>query len=134
MPQSHTRSGGRIVLGLIVLGVMALTLVKLGGYLLSSPQLLHQSDFTYVGAFKVPVGQVGPQANGFFDYSNGQGSGRVYNDPVNGKSLFLSGYLSTGYVSNAVSVAQVKIPTLQDPNVVGLSGLNTATVVQGSAD
>ena len=100
----------------------------------TTPQLLNQSDFTYVGAFKLPVGNFG-MPNGTFDYSNAFVSGNVYNDPVNGKSLFIAGYLSGGYVSTQVSWAEVKIPaSILDPNVVGINGLTTATVVQGFDD
>jgi hypothetical protein len=86
----------------------------------------------YLGAFKLPGGNFG-SANGTFDYVGGV-SGNVYNDPVRGKTLFATGYLSSGYVANSVSIAQVIIPALKDPNVVGLNGLNTATVVQGFGD
>src|SRR5438309_7986914 len=100
----------------------------------TTAQLLNQSDFTYVGAFKLPVGNFG-MPNGTFDYSNTFVSGNVYNDPVNGKSLFIAGYLSGGYVSTQVSWAEVKIPaSILNPNVVGINGLTTATVVQGFDD
>jgi hypothetical protein len=100
----------------------------------TTAQLLNQSDFTYVGAFKLPGGNFGAP-NGTFEYSSGFVSGNVYNDPVNGKSLFIPGYLSAGYVSNQVSIAQVTIPsTINDPNVVGINGLTTATVIQGFDD
>src|SRR5258708_2228482 len=102
----------------------------------AGPQLLYQSDFTYVGAFKLPGDPYG-MPNGIFDYSNASTGGAVYNDPVNGKSLFITGYLSAGYVSTTPSLAQVKIPsTIRDPDApgVGDAGLATATVVQGFAD
>jgi hypothetical protein len=100
----------------------------------STAQLLNQSDFTYVGAFKLPGGNFG-SPNGTFDYSSGFVSGSVYNDPVNGKSLFLPGYLSSGYVSTQVSIAQVKIPlNILNPNTVGIDGLTTGTVIQGFDD
>jgi hypothetical protein len=96
--------------------------------------LLQQGDFTYIGAFKLPPGTFGTTKD-TFDYGGGFGSGIVYNDAVNGKSLFLTGYFDTGYVSAQTSIAQVKIPAIiKDPQVVGLSGLTTATAVQGFAD
>ena len=103
---------------------------------LLAAELLNQSDFTYVGAFKLPGGSFGTQgSNGTFEYGEAFVSGNVYNDPVNGKSLFIPGYLSAGYVSNQVSIAQVRIPSsIKDPNVVGIDGLTTATVVQGFDD
>jgi len=99
-----------------------------------TPHLLHQSDFTYVGAFKLPEGRFGALQD-TFDDSGGFVGGNVYNDPVHGKSLFIPGALSALQVSTRVSIAQVTIPaSIQDPNVVGLRGLTTATVVQGFAD
>jgi len=101
---------------------------------LFAAELLHQSNFTYMGAFKLPDGNFG-SANGTFEYSSAFVTGNVYNDPVNGKSLFIAGYLSSRYVSNQVSIAQVTIPSsIKDPNVVGIGGLTTATVVQGFDD
>lgn len=93
--------------------------------------LLFASDLTFIGSFKLP-----PTATpNTFDYSNGQSAGTIYNDPVNGKSLFITGYRSAGYVSSEASVGQVAIPpTILDPNVVGLNGLTTATLVQGLTD
>src|SRR5438552_3303259 len=77
--------------------------------------LLQQNDLVYQGSFRLPSGTFG-SPNNTFDYSGCYASGNVYDDPVNGKSLFITGYLSAGYVSNSVSVAQVKIPsTLKDP-------------------
>jgi chitodextrinase len=97
-------------------------------------QLIHQSDLTYVGAFKLPGGKFGTLQD-TFDYGGGFVGGNVYNDPVNGKSLFIPGFLSALQISNQVSIAQVTIPSvIKDPNVVGVSGLTTATVVQGFAD
>jgi hypothetical protein len=114
--------------------VLLLLLFSAGN--LFAAELLHQSDFTYVGAFKLPGGSFGTQgSNGTFEYGEAFVSGNVYNDPVNGKSLFIPGYLSAGFVSNQVSIAQVTIPSsIKDPNVVGIDGLTTATVVQGFDD
>src|SRR5258708_13885884 len=82
----------------------------------AGPQLLYQSDFTYVGAFKLPGDPYG-MPNGIFDYSNASTGGAVYNDPINGKSLFFTGYLSSGYFSYPPSLPQVKIPpTIKDPH------------------
>src|SRR5580704_8508711 len=68
---------------------------------------LSQSDFTYVGAFKLPAGNFGNPSD-TFDYSGGYAAGNVYADPVNGNSLFIKGYLSGLQISNQVSVAQIK--------------------------
>ena len=84
-------------------------------------ELLHQSDFTYVGAFKLPGGVIGQDT---FEYSSGFVAGNVYNDPVNGKTIFATGYLSAGYVSQSVRVAQIKIPS-------SLAGSPTATSYRG---
>ena len=93
--------------------------------------LLHQSDLTYVGSFRVQD-TASPNT---LEYSNGQGSGIVYNDPVKGKSLFITGYLSAGYVSSTLSVGQVVIPsTIKDATVVGINGLTTGALVQGMGD
>jgi hypothetical protein len=93
--------------------------------------LLHESDLTFVGAFKVP----GLALPNTFDYSNGISAGNVYDDPVHGKSLFITGYLSAGYVSEQASVGQVGIPaSIKDPYVVGMNGLTTATLIQGLTD
>src|SRR6266576_2033027 len=87
-------------------------------------ELLSQSDFTYLGAFKLPGGVIGQDT---FEYSSGFVAGNVYNDPANGKTIFATGYLSAGYVSQSVRVAQIKIPA-------ALTGSPTATVVQGFSD
>ena len=86
-----------------------------------TPQRLLQSDFTYVGDFKLPGGKIGQDT---FEYSSGFVAGNVYNDPIHGKSIFITGYLSAGYVSQTLTVAQIKIPP-------SLSGFPTATVIQG---
>lgn len=100
----------------------------------SNQGLLTQNDLTYIGAFRIPFGNfTGNQQT--FEYSGGFVSGNVYEDPVNGKSLFIPGLLGAGYVSTTVSIAQVKIPaSILDPNTVGLAGLTTATVVQNFDD
>lgn len=96
--------------------------------------LLTQADFTYVGAFKLPAGSAGSPAD-TSDYSGPFVAGNVYDDPANGKTLFIKGYLSELQASNKVSVAQVKIPAeIRDPNSVGLAGLASATRLQGFAD
>ncbi len=89
-----------------------------------TPQRLLQSDFTYVGDFKLPGGKIGQDT---FEYSSGFVAGNVYNDPIHGKSIFITGYLSAGYVSQTLTVAQIKIPP-------SLSGFPTATVIQGFSD
>jgi hypothetical protein len=95
----------------------------------STAPLLGPSDFTYIGSFKTPTGKFGVDT---FEHSGGFASGNVYDDPAYGKTLFLKGYLSAGYVSQTSTVAQVKIPsTLQDVDSVGVEGLPTATVVRG---
>jgi hypothetical protein len=87
-----------------------------------------------LGAFALPPGSFGNPPD-TFDYAGGFVAGTVYNDPVNGKTLFLSGYKSALMVSSAISIAQVKIPeTIKDPNSVGISGLTSATTVQGFSD
>lgn len=94
--------------------------------------LLGSGDFTYLGSFKTPLGQIGIDS---FEYAGGFAAGNVYNDPVSGKTLFLKGYLSAGYVSQTSTVSQVKIPaTLANIDAVGVSGLPTATVVRGFAN
>jgi hypothetical protein len=100
----------------------------------ATPSLLSQSDFTYVGAFKLPSGSFGNPAD-TLDYAGGFVTGNVYNDPVHGKTFFMSGYMSSLMVSSAVRVVQIRIPAIiSDPNVVGLTGLSTGTAVQGFAD
>jgi hypothetical protein len=100
----------------------------------SSPQLLYETDLHYTGAFRLPSGHFGETAD-TFDYSGGFVAGNVYTDPAHGKSLFITGYLSGLQVSNRVSVAHIAIPgTVLDPQVVGPSGLSTATTIQGFAD
>lgn len=100
---------------------------------ITTAPLLQKADLTYVGAFKLPAGNRGPNHD-TFEYANGYCAGNVYNDGVNGKSLILTGYFASLQVSPLPSVAQVIIPALADPNSVGLNGLNTATVVQGFDD
>jgi len=116
---------------------LILLMLFCANYLSAAPttaQLLNQADFSYVGAFRLPGGNFG-SPNGTFEYSSGFVSGNVYNDSVNGKSLFIPGYLSAGYVSKQVSIAQVVIPSsIRDPNVVGINGLTTGIVVQGFDD
>jgi hypothetical protein len=93
-----------------------------------------QSDLVYVGAFRIPGGNF-TGTNQTFEYSGGFVSGNVYEDPVNGKTLFIPGLLGAGYVSNVVSIAQVKIPaSILNPDTVGMNGLTTATVVQNFDD
>jgi hypothetical protein len=100
----------------------------------TSNLLLSSGDFSYQGSFRLPSGTFGNPPD-TFEYAGGFVSGNVYNDPVNGKTLFISGYKSGLMVSNAVSIAQVKIPsTLADPSLVGVGGLPAATTVQGFAD
>jgi hypothetical protein len=99
----------------------------------STAPLLQASDLHYLGSFRLPAGTQGID---HFDYSSAFMAGNVYYDPARGNvpTLFISGYLSAGYVSTTPSLAQVSIPDLRDPNVVGLDGLNTATFLQGFAD
>jgi hypothetical protein len=119
--------------------LVAVTAVALESLLISpgasaAGGLLTQNDFTYVGAFKLFSGSAGSPAD-TFDYSGGYVAGNVYDDPANGKTMFVKGYLSALQVSTQVSVAQIKIPAdIRDPNSVGLGGLTTATRVQGFAD
>lgn len=97
----------------------------------STALLLGPSDFTYIGSFKTPIGKIGSDT---FEYSRGFTSGNIYDDPVNGKTLFLKGYLSAGYVSQISTVIQIKIPNaLQNVDSVGVAGLPIATVVKGFA-
>jgi hypothetical protein len=122
---------------LIAVGLVILTRAHLGpssAALAAAEPRLAQTDFTYVGAFTLPSGNFGSPAD-TFEYSGGYVAGNVYDDPVNGKTLFVTGYSSQGYISNSVSVAQVKIPaTIKDPNVVGIGGLTTAARVRGFGD
>jgi len=99
----------------------------------SGGPLLQLSDFTYLGSFRLPQGASGIDPQGF-SFSAGGLSGTVYQDPVNGPTLFVSCYLDAGYIYDGVSVGQVSIPPLFDPNVVGLDGLNTATLLQPCSD
>jgi hypothetical protein len=121
----------RTAIGVLLAASVLITAdARLGGQ--TTQPRLSPSDFTYVGAFKLPAGTVGADT---FDYAGGYVAGNVYNDPANGKTLFITGYKSSGFVSSSTTVAQVKIPsTIANPNSVGLSGLSTATVVQGFAD
>ncbi|MQA28880.1 MAG: hypothetical protein GEU82_03440 [Luteitalea sp.] len=124
------------LLKVCLVGVTAITLGKLlaptGAAAAGS--LLTQADFTYVGAFKLPSGSAGSPAD-TFDYGGAYVAGNVYDDPANGKTLFVKGYLSALQVSSRVSVAQVKIPTdIRNPHSVGLNGLTTASRVQGFGD
>src|SRR5579864_4818197 len=95
--------------------------------------LLHQSDLTFIGSFRLPTGNYGSLSD-TSTFALGWVGGMVYDDPVNGKSLFIKGDLSSGGVSQTSSMAQITIPALLDPNSVGLGGLNTGTHVQGFAD
>jgi hypothetical protein len=97
--------------------------------------LLQPSDLTYLGAFRLPQGASGNDPNGF-SYSAGFTAGNVYYDSQRGNAptLFISGYLSAGYVSSTPSLAQVSIPELADPAQVGAAGLQTATLFQPFAD
>jgi len=97
------------------------------------PNLLHSSDFTYVGAFRLPAGNYG-SLNDSSTFAAGWVGGVVYNDPINGKSLFIKGDLAAFRVSNQSSMAQIVIPALLDPRVVGTGGLNFGTHVQGFTD
>lgn len=97
----------------------------------STAPLLGPSDFTYIGSFKTPTGKIGSDT---FEYSGGFISGNVYDDPVNGKTLFIKGYLSAGYVSQTSTVIQIKIPdALKNVDSVGVGGLPTAAVIKGFA-
>ncbi len=96
--------------------------------------LLSFSDLSYLGSFKMPSGDFG-MTNGRFNYSTPFMFGTVYNDPTHGKTIYATGYLSSGDVSGTASIAQVSIPaTLANPSVVGLAGLTEATVVRGFRD
>ena len=96
--------------------------------------LLSFSDLSYVGSFKMPSGDFG-MTNGRFNYSTPFMFGTVYNDPTHGKTIYATGYLSSGDVSGTASIAQISIPaTLANPSVVGLAGLTEATVVRGFRD
>lgn len=100
---------------------------------IAAEPLLQPSDFTYVGSFRLPPGASGIDPQGF-SYSNGSTSGNVYNDPLNGPSLFISCYLEAGYIHAGVSVAEVAIPQPLNINQVGLKGLQTAKLVQPCSD
>ena len=99
----------------------------------SAQKLLQEADLEYLGSFRLPTGDHGTD---HFDYSSGFVAGNVYYDAARGNqpTLFVSGYLSAGYVSSTPSLAQISIPGLADPNTVGLDGLQTATILQGFAD
>lgn len=93
--------------------------------------LLGPSDFTYMGSFKTPTGTIGSDT---FEYSGGFVAGNVYDDPAKGKTLFMKGYLSAGYVSQTSTVIQIEIPdALENVDSVGVEGLPTASVVRGFA-
>ena len=119
--------------------LLGITAMALGRSLMTTRAVaagsrLTQADFSYVGAFKLPGGSAGSPAD-TFDYAGGYVAGNVYDDPANGKTLFVKGYQSALQVSTRVSVAQVKIPaSIQNPNSVGLNGLTSATYVQAFAD
>src|SRR5437867_9196449 len=79
--------------------------------------LLHQTDLTYLGAFKLPSGTFGASS---FDYG---GTALAYNPADN--SLFMVGH------DYDQAVAEVSIPTL---HTGPLSGLSTAGVLQPFVD
>lgn len=134
---------GLSIAALVAQAPGAATNVHVNAHLASGANLLHSSDFTYLGAFRLPSNCFGsitgspdctPSSGDSFQFANGWVGGVVYNDPTNGKSLFMTGDLAQVQVSNVASMAQVVIPALKDPNSVGLNNLNTATTVQGFAD
>lgn len=102
---------------------------------LASLPLLTESDLQYVGSFRLPEGESGNDPNGF-SYSSAFMAGNVYYDAAQGDAptLFISGYLSAGYIGVPQSLAQVSIPALHDIDAVGLEGLETATLLQPFAD
>jgi hypothetical protein len=80
--------------------------------------LLYQSNLQYVGAFRVPGGQFGPDSNSVFDYG---GASIAYNPAHN--SLFIVGH------PYGQEVAEIAIPA---SIVTGtdIKSLSTATVLQ----
>src|SRR5882762_10390871 len=132
MLSSHTRSG-RIGLGLLILGIMVITLVKLGGYLASSltevhaqsspttQPLLQQSSLTYLGAFNLPTGTLG-STWGFGSYAGCCGLGTygvTYNTAHN--SIFIGGH------PYEQRIAEIAIPA-------SLSGTPTANALSNLVD
>lgn len=106
-----------------------------GGTTGATPGLLDKTDLVYKGSFRVPQTVAGNDPQGF-SYSSAFMTGNVYYDPArnNAPSIYVSGYLSAGYVSINQSLAQISIPTLANYKQVGLNGLSTATLLQNFAD
>jgi hypothetical protein len=101
----------------------------------STATLVESSDFTYVGAFRLPTGSFGT-LNDSFGSNGGFVMGNVYDDPINGKSLIIGGHKSNTSVSPTPSWAQIVIPsTIADPFSVGVARLTRASSpVQGFGD
>lgn len=87
----------------------------------AADKLLQQSDFTYLGAFKVPTGDMGgPQYHGL-----AYGGSAIGYNPVN-NSLFIVSH------DQDQLVGEINIP--QEVNSTNLADLNRATVVQNLVD
>lgn len=86
----------------------------------SEPALLHESDFNYLGGFKVPTGTFGGSSFGW----GGKGLAFNANDPLdpNDDTLFIVGH------DHQQMVAEISIPS------PGIGSLPTASVVQPFAD
>lgn len=89
------------------------------------------TKLSYLGSFKMPSGDFG-MTNGRFNYSTPFMFGTVYNDPTHGKTIYATGYLSSGDVLGTASIAQVSIPaTLANPYGCRTGRTDKATVVGG---
>jgi hypothetical protein len=87
----------------------------------AADKLLQFTDLTYLGAFKVPSGDLGgPQFHGL-----SYGGDAIAYNPAN-NSLFIVGHTQDQLV------AEISIPTLVNTDT--LANLNTATVLQNLAD
>lgn len=105
----------------LLLNVSVFLIVVLVGIASAEDKLLQQSDFTYLGAFRVPKDDMGgPQYQGL----NYGGSVIAYN-PAN-NSLFV-----VGHTSNQ-QVAEISIPSPVNSTV--LNSLNTANAIQNLVD
>ena len=79
--------------------------------------LLQASDLQYQGAFRVPTGKYGTDANAIFDYSD---DGLAYN--ANNNSLFIKGH------TYGQLVAEISIPAIV--NSSNINNLKTAAMLQ----
>ncbi len=99
----------------------AVLLIALQAPLWAADKLLQQSDFTYLGAFRVPNASLGSSLYSGFTYG---GSVIAYN-PAN-SSLFIVG------CTQDQMVAEISIP--EPTNTANINSMKTATALQNLAD